>query len=118
MVVIDGRGLLLAGMTTCWGWTTSRWMGSKWCWTEAVSRERLVSMTFALDWGRMALLSAPVFYPAGVYVLERRPGLQRPTIAAFAVLILIYAIYMAHSGVRTGILELARLRIQFADGLR
>ncbi len=65
----------------------------------------VLSMTFALDWGRMILLAAPVSYPAGVYVLERRPGLQRPTIAAFAVLIAVYAIYMAHSGVRTGILE-------------
>ncbi len=65
----------------------------------------VLSMTFALDWGRMILLSAPVFYPAGVYVLQRRPRLQRPTIAAFVALIAVYAIYMAHSGVRTGILE-------------
>jgi hypothetical protein len=65
----------------------------------------VLSMTFALDWGRMILLAAPVFYPAGVYVLERRPALQRPTIAAFVLLIAVYTIYMARSGVRTGILE-------------
>jgi hypothetical protein len=65
----------------------------------------LVSMTYALDWGRMSLLAAPVFYPAAAWVLERHPKLQRPTLAAFVVLIVVYAIYMAHSGVRTGILE-------------
>jgi hypothetical protein len=65
----------------------------------------LVSMTYALDWGRMILLAAPVFYPAAAWALERHPRLRRPTLAAFAVLIVVYAIYMAHSGVRTGILE-------------
>jgi hypothetical protein len=65
----------------------------------------LVSMTYALDWGRMILLAAPVFYPAAAWALERHPRLQRPTLAALAVLIVVYAIYMAHSGVRTGILE-------------
>jgi hypothetical protein len=65
----------------------------------------VLSMTFALDWGRMIFLAAPVFYPASVYVLERRPGLKRPAIAAFALLVAVYAAYMAHSGVRTGILE-------------
>jgi hypothetical protein len=65
----------------------------------------LVSMTYALDWGRMILLAAPVFYPAGAWALERHPKLQRPTIAAFALLVVVYAVYMAHSGVRTGIVE-------------
>lgn len=65
----------------------------------------LVAMTYALDWGRMILLAAPVFYPAATWTLERHPRLQRPTLAAFVLLIVVYAIYMAHSGVRTGILE-------------
>jgi hypothetical protein len=65
----------------------------------------LVSMTYALDWGRMILLAAPVFYPAAAWTLERHPRLQRPTLAAFGLLITVYAIYMAHSGVRTGIVE-------------
>jgi hypothetical protein len=65
----------------------------------------LVSMTYALDWGRMILLAAPVFYPASAWTLERHPRFQRPTLAAFALLIAGYAIYMAHSGVRTGIVE-------------
>jgi hypothetical protein len=64
-----------------------------------------LAMTFALDWGRMIFLAAPVFYPASVYVLEHRPRLQRPVIAAFVLLVAVYALYMAHSGVRTGILE-------------
>ncbi|HXD54470.1 MAG TPA: hypothetical protein VN618_06930 [Solirubrobacteraceae bacterium] len=65
----------------------------------------VVAMTYALDWGRMLLLAAPVFYPAAAWVLERRPRLRLPTMAAFALLIVVYAVYMAHSGVRTGILE-------------
>jgi len=65
----------------------------------------VLAMTFALDWGRMILLAAPVFYPASIYVLERHPRLQRPVIAAFVLLIAVYAIYMAHSGVRTGIVN-------------
>lgn len=68
----------------------------------------LVSMTYALDWGRMILLAAPVFYPAAAWTLERHPRFQRPALAAFALLIAVYAIYMAHSGVRTGIIEAAQ----------
>jgi hypothetical protein len=68
----------------------------------------VVAMTYALDWGRMILLAAPVFYPAAAWALERHPRLQRPTIAVFALLIVVYAVYMAHSGVRTGIVEAGR----------
>ncbi len=65
----------------------------------------LVSMTYALDWGRMILLAAPVFYPAGAWTLERYPRFQRPALLVFVLLIVGYAVYMAHSGVRTGILD-------------
>ena len=65
----------------------------------------LVAMTFALDWGRMILLAAPVFYPAGAHFLTIRPRWRTPAIAAFAILIVGYAIYMQHSGVRTGIID-------------
>lgn len=65
----------------------------------------LVSMTFALDWGRMIFLSAPVFYPAGAFTLRARPRWRTPTWIAFAVLILGYALYMDHSGVRHGIID-------------
>jgi hypothetical protein len=65
----------------------------------------LLSMTFALDWGRMILLAAPVFYPAGAYTLTRHPRWKAPALAAFAILIAGYAFYMNHSGVRTGIID-------------
>jgi hypothetical protein len=65
----------------------------------------LVSMTFALDWGRMIFLSAPAFYPAGAFTLTRRPGWRLATWLAFAALILGYAIYMDRSGVQHGIVE-------------
>jgi len=65
----------------------------------------LASMTFALDWGRMIFLSAPVFYPAGAHTLTRRPGWRIPALAAFALLILGYAIYMDRSGLLHGIID-------------
>jgi hypothetical protein len=65
----------------------------------------LVSMTFALDWGRMIFLSAPVFYPAGAFTLTRHPRWRIPTWTAFAALILGYAIYMDRSGVLHGIVD-------------
>lgn len=65
----------------------------------------LVSMTFALDWGRMIFLSAPVFYPAGAFTLTRRRHWRAVTWIAFAALILGYAIYMDRSGVQHGIVE-------------
>lgn len=65
----------------------------------------LASMTFALDWGRMIFLSAPVFYPAGAYTLTRHPRWRAPALLAFAALILGYAIYMDRSGVQHGIIE-------------
>lgn len=65
----------------------------------------LVSMTFALDWGRMIFLSAPAFYPAGAFTLTRRPRWRLATWIAFAALILGYAIYMDRHGVQHGIVE-------------
>jgi hypothetical protein len=65
----------------------------------------VVAMSFALDWGRMILLAAPVFYPAAGHVLERRRGWRLPVFAALALLALGYAIYMDHSGLQHGIVE-------------
>ncbi len=65
----------------------------------------LASMTFALDWGRMIFLSAPVFYPAGAFTLARRPGWRLATWTAFAALILGYAVYMDRHGVLHGIVR-------------
>ncbi len=65
----------------------------------------LASMTFALDWGRMVLLAAPVFYPASAYVLSRRPRWLAPVLAVFLLLAIGYAVYMDVSGVKSGIIE-------------
>jgi hypothetical protein len=65
----------------------------------------LVSMTFALDWGRMILLAAPVFYPAAAHALDRRRSWRVPALAACLLLALGYAAYMDRSGTRTGIIE-------------
>ena len=59
----------------------------------------LVAMTFALDWGRIAFIAAPVVYAAAAWTLDRRPRLLVPTLAACAVLIFGYAAYMQISGV-------------------
>jgi hypothetical protein len=67
----------------------------------------LLSMTFALDWGRMILLAAPVFYPAAAHTLEEHPRWRTPALACFALLIVGYAIYMGVSGVSSGILKAA-----------
>jgi hypothetical protein len=64
----------------------------------------LVAMSFALDWGRMILLAAPVFYPAAGHVLERHRRWRFPVLAALALLALGYAIYMDRSGVQSGII--------------
>jgi hypothetical protein len=64
-----------------------------------------ISMTFALDWGRMMLLSAPVFYPAGAHTLTRHPRWRVPALVAFGLLIVGYAIYMDRSGVQHGIID-------------
>jgi hypothetical protein len=65
----------------------------------------VVSMSFALDWGRMILLAAPVFYPAGAHVLQRHRRWQAPVLAMLLVLAAVYAIYMDVSGVQSGIIE-------------
>jgi hypothetical protein len=53
----------------------------------------------------MILLAAPVFYPAGAYTLANHPRWRAPALVSFALLIAVYALYMQHSGTRTGILE-------------
>jgi hypothetical protein len=67
----------------------------------------LVAMTFALDWGRIAFLAAPVVYPAAGWALTRRasPRLRVLTILGFAVLSAVYAYHLAHGGVQHGIVE-------------
>ncbi len=65
----------------------------------------VAAMTFALDWGRMILLAAPVFYAASGFVLTRKPRWTVPVFAAFLALVLGYAVYMGVSGVKNGITD-------------
>lgn len=58
----------------------------------------LVAMTFALDWGRIAFIAAPVVYAAAAWTLDRRPRLLAPTLAACALMIVGYAAYMQVTG--------------------
>ncbi len=59
----------------------------------------VVSLAFALDWGRVAFIAAPVVYAAAAWTLDRRPRLLAPTLLACAALIFGYAAYMQVSGV-------------------
>jgi hypothetical protein len=74
------RGLVLVGLSIC-------------------------AMMYATDWGRMILLAAPVFYPASAHVLDRHPRWKTPALVSFAILVVIYAVYMGVSGVQSGIVN-------------
>lgn len=63
----------------------------------------ILSMTFALDWGRMIFLAAPIFYPAGAFTLTRHPRWRAPALAIGALLIAAYAVHMHDGGLRAGI---------------
>jgi hypothetical protein len=65
----------------------------------------VASMLFALDWGRIIVLAAPVFYVAGAHVLRGRRTLALVALAAFAVMNVGYAIYMDHGGTERGIVH-------------
>ncbi|HEV2062731.1 MAG TPA: hypothetical protein VGR12_07770 [Solirubrobacteraceae bacterium] len=55
--------------------------------------------TFALDWGRILFVAAPVVYAASAFVLDRRRSWRAPVFALLAVLVLGYAAYMQVEGV-------------------
>ncbi len=65
----------------------------------------VLSMLYALDWGRVILLAAPVFYVAGAHVLRNRRGLAIAAIAAFAAMNVGYAIHMDRGGTERGIIN-------------
>ncbi len=65
----------------------------------------LAAMTFALDWGRMILLAAPVFYPAAAHVLTRKPRWRAPVMLGMLALAIGYAVYMDVAGVQSGIIN-------------
>ncbi len=63
----------------------------------------LVSMTFALDWGRAIFFAAPVFYVAGAYALRNRRRLAVATVIGLLALDFGYAVYMQVHGVSHGL---------------
>ena len=58
-----------------------------------------LACTFALDWGRILFIAAPVVYAASGWVLERRPSWRAPVFALLALLVVGYAAYMQVQGV-------------------
>ena len=58
-----------------------------------------VACTFALDWGRVFFVAAPVVYAASAWVLDRRPAWRAPAFALLALLVVGYAAYMQVEGV-------------------
>ena len=59
----------------------------------------VVACTFALDWGRIMFIAAPVVYAASGWVLDRRPAWRAPVFALLALLAIGYAVYMQVEGV-------------------
>ena len=71
----------------------------------------VVAMTFALDWGRIILLAAPVFFVAAGWVLRDRPRLAVSVVAAFLALDAVYVVYMEDfGGAQDGIIDAAPAR--------
>lgn len=68
----------------------------------------VVSMTFALDWGRVILLAAPVVLVAAAWVLRDRPRLAAAAVVAFMAMNVGYAIYMEDfDGAQEGIIDVS-----------
>jgi hypothetical protein len=65
-----------------------------------------VGVLFALDWGRIAFLAAPVVVVAAAWVLNTRPRLALATVLAFVALDVAYMIYMEDfGGAQDGIID-------------
>lgn len=68
-------------------------------------------MLFALDWGRIVFLAAPVFVVAAAWVLNTRPRLALATVLAFVALDVGYMIYMEDfGGAQDGIIDVPPTR--------
>ena len=68
----------------------------------------LISMTFALDWGRIILLAAPVVLVAAAWVLKDRPRLAVAAVGAFLAMNIGYAVYMEDfGGAQDGIINVS-----------
>ncbi len=69
----------------------------------------LVSMTFALDWGRLIFLALPVFLVGAGVVLQPRQRLALPFLAALAFVCFGYSFYMEElGGAQNGIIDVGR----------
>ncbi len=60
----------------------------------------VLSMTFALDWGRAIFFAAPVFYVAAAHAVRHRRALAIALVALTLTLDLSYGVYMQVHGVR------------------
>jgi hypothetical protein len=67
-------------------------------------------MLFALDWGRIVFLAAPVIVVAAAWVLDTRPRLALATVLAFVAMDVGYAIYMEDLGGVDSIIDPAPTR--------
>jgi hypothetical protein len=63
----------------------------------------VISMTFALDWGRAIFFAAPVFFVAAAYVVNSRRRLAVLLVVTLFALDLGYAVYMQAHGVKHGL---------------
>ena len=72
-----------------------------------------VGMLFALDWGRIVFLAAPVVVVGAAWVLDSRPRLAAATVAVFLAMSFGYVIYMEDfGGAQDGIIDAAPARYQ------
>ena len=79
-------------------------------WTLKFARQSLVlvallviSCTFALDWGRVMFLGAPVFYVAAAWVVKDRRRLAVALVTTLLIMDVAYAVYMQVHGVDHGL---------------
>jgi hypothetical protein len=79
-------------------------------WTLKFARRSLVlvallviSCTFALDWGRVMFLGAPVFYVAAAWVVKDRRRLAVALVTTLLIMDVGYAVYMQVHGVDHGL---------------
>jgi hypothetical protein len=71
----------------------------------------VAGMTFALDWGRIVFLAAPVIVVAAAYVLNTRPRLAIAAVLAFLAMNVGYAVYMEDfGGAQDGIIDVPPTR--------
>lgn len=69
----------------------------------------VISMTFALDWGRIIFLAAPVIVVAAAWVLNSRPRLALVAVVALLAFDAAYVVYLEDfGGAQNGIIDTGR----------